>query len=705
MPVVSDYTALLSGDSWNGLEQSSAPAIVTFSFAAVALPTDLSVMGPDAYATFLALSNAQRDQARAAMQEWAAACGVTAVEVAAGNSDITFSSYDFSASPYNGRDGVGFYPFGDWNYYSYPHFFDGGFDVAGHVLLNTDSTSGGLFNYGLLLHEIGHALGFKHPTEVFTNYASGVTHDQVLAGDNGSDTIMTQQPGGPQHLTALDIAAAQHVYGTNAQDGSQYAAWAYNAGTNSFTFTAKTAGGFTRVSAVDDLVTGSANGDEVVGLTGNDTLNGLGGADEMFGGKGNDRLDGGTGNDTLYGGKGDDTLVVESLSDSTVEFAGEGTDTVEAGRSWVLAAEIENLILTGSGNSYGTGNGLNNVLTGNTGGNALDGGTGADTMSGGAGNDFYYVDTAGDRVIESSGQGTDLIFSSISYSLVGQVVENLILTGAGDITGTGNSLSNLLTGNNAHNVLNGGTGNDTLSGLMGDDTFYVDAVGDKVIELNGQGTDTIFASVTYDLAGRYVETLTLTGTAHINATGNSLANALNGNAGNNVLDGGGGNDTLSGGLGNDTYYVQTAGDKVVELGGEGTDVIFSSVTYSLSGRYAETLTLTGSAHINATGNSLANALNGNDGNNILNGKGGADVLSGGLGADIFLFETGSGADTIGDFSAVQGDTIDVHAYTGGTANAGLVTQNGGDVVITLGGGNVIIVQSAVRADVLTHIVW
>src|SRR5690606_34502057 len=94
----------------------------------------------------------------------------------------------------------------------------------------------------------------------------------------------------------------------------------------------------------------------------------------------------------------------------------------------------------------------------------------------------------------------------------------------------------ILYGYGGNDVLNGGTGVGTRRGGKGNDTYYVDNVGDRVIELSGEGTDSVRSSISYTL-GNHVENLTLTGTRTINATGNSLANRLTGNAKNNVLDG------------------------------------------------------------------------------------------------------------------------------------------------------------------------
>ena len=83
----------------------------------------------------------------------------------------------------------------------------------------------------------------------------------------------------------------------------------------------------------------------------------------------------------MAGGAGNDTYVVDAAGDTVTEAASEGTDTVQAGVSYTLGANVENLTLTGTGNINATGNAGNNTLTGNAGTNVLDGGAGNDGMA------------------------------------------------------------------------------------------------------------------------------------------------------------------------------------------------------------------------------------------------------------------------------------------------------------------------------------
>jgi Ca2+-binding RTX toxin-like protein len=435
--------------------------------------------------------------------------------------------------------------------------------------------------------------------------------------------------------------------------------------------------------------------------------------------------------DTLIGGLDNDTYIVDSQTDVITENLGEGTDLISSSVTYSMAAvaNVERLVLGGVANINGTGNTLDNVLQGNAGANVLSGGNGndllngvggIDTLVGGIGNDVYTVDTQTDTITEGIGEGSDRIDASVTYSMAAVAnVENLTLTGVGAISGTGNSLANLLTGNAANNQLVGGAGNDTLSGSAGvdtliggldNDTYSVDSQTDVITENLGEGTDLVASSVTYTLAAvANVERLTLTGVASINGTGNDLDNVLTGNAGanllsggigNDVLNGGAGIDTLVGGVGNDLYQIDSATDVITEALNEGTDVVQSSVSYDLSlAANVERLVLLGTANLSATGNELANLLQGNTGANTLSGGLGADVLKGGLGNDVliggagndlFVFDTplnaATNVDTINDFTLGDHLQLSASVFTGLAqgaldaahffAGAGLTGSNG-----------------------------
>jgi Ca2+-binding RTX toxin-like protein len=424
---------------------------------------------------------------------------------------------------------------------------------------------------------------------------------------------------------------------------------------------------------------------------------------EIEGNELNNTIDGGAGADFMVGGLGDDTYIVDSQLDEVYEEASAGIDRIESSVTLALSANIENLVLTGSAAIGGTGNSLANTIVGNaainalaggSGNDALDGGAGDDSLSGGSGNDTYFVDSMSDSITESSGQGTDQVYSTASLFTLQNNVENLTLLGADNINGTGNSLSNILVGNSGNNILNpGSSGTDSLRGGLGNDTYVLTrSTGVSIVEDANGGSDVVQSSVTHTLAAN-VENLTLMGSSALNGTGNTLdnillgnigSNTLTGSSGNDTLDGGsGGTDSLRGGIGNDTYILaRTSGVTITENASEGTDTVQSSVTYT-AGNNVENVTLTGTSAINATGNTLANVLIGNAGNNTLTGAAGNDTLVGGNGADIYSYSSTHGTDTIDNSSTDSAqDRLQV---TNLTRSQMTLSQSGNDLLISRNG--------------------
>jgi Ca2+-binding RTX toxin-like protein len=288
---------------------------------------------------------------------------------------------------------------------------------------------------------------------------------------NGDHAYEPGEGLGGLTVTAVASAGGQSVTQTFASGGYNLA---LAAGSYTVTFSASNLAPTTRAVTIGslnvklDLVnpaaassgsttpTGTENADTLTAAvnTGADSLSGLGGDDRLDGGGGNDLLDGGSGADDLYGDAGNDTL------------------------------------LGGDGADY------------------LQGGSGSDRMDGGAGSDTYYVDSAGDVVVESlsgSTGGSDRVYAGVSYTL-GANVEGLYLTGSGSIDGSGNSLANRIYGNGADNklfgygggdILSGGAGADTLNGGSGADTLSGGSGADRFVFAHGQaGGDRIvdFAS-------------------------------------------------------------------------------------------------------------------------------------------------------------------------------------------------------------------
>jgi len=227
-----------------------------------------------------------------------------------------------------------------------------------------------------------------------------------------------------------------------------------------------------------------------------------------------------------------------------------------------------------------------------------------------------------------------------------------------------------------------------MLGGLGNDTYVVDNTGDMVTENANEGMDTVQSSVTYTL-GANVENLTLTGTAKINGTGNSLDNVLDGSLNTKV-------NVLTGGAGNDTYILG-AGDTITEAANSGTDTVMTSATYTL-GTNLENLTLTGTTAINGTGNTLDNVLIGNTAINTLTGGAGNDLLNGGLGNDILKGDAGidvlEGADGNDALSDTGGNNLfnggaGTDTLTGNTGNELFIGGSGNDTLTTCTGADII----------------
>ena len=259
--------------------------------------------------------------------------------------------------------------------------------------------------------------------------------------------------------------------------------------------------------------------------------------------------------------------------------------------------------------------------------------------------------------------------------------------GAGNDTVHGGVGADVLAGDGDDDALFGGFGNDTITGGSGIDTVEGGAGADS---LNGGGGVGDLLSYKSSSAG-IVMTVTF-GTVALGAGGDAEGDrvlgfsdirgsafrdimtdadksTLPGQANDNLFAGGGGRDRLLLGGGNDTG-----------LGGIGDDFI--------------------------AGEDGADVLDGGNGMDVLRGGRGIDTLTGGAGADRFEFRLISDSspdlaaqDIITDFSAAQGDRIDLSAIDADATLAGnqafeLIASafqgNAGELRLVAQGGDLIV---------------
>ena len=232
-------------------------------------------------------------------------------------------------------------------------------------------------------------------------------------------------------------------------------------------------------------------------------------------------------------------------------------------------------------------------------------------------------DASGQKLsgLEGDATANSLTWSGTNSAIINGYSGNDILKGG--------KANDHLNGGDGNDVLAGGAGADFLTGGTGSDYYYVDNVGDRVIEASGGGTDTVASSLASYTLGANVENGRILSSGVANLTGNSLSNHLVAGAGDNVLNGGSGIDTVSYLSALSGVNINLGVNTVQTTGGSGNDQLIG-IEALMGSQYADQL----------IGNSTMNFLNGGAGN---------DTLTGGAGTDCFMLDNTTSTDHITDF--------------------------------------------------------
>ncbi len=206
---------------WNSTSAAGTAATVQYSFG-TSLPSYVSQYTDTrtASSTFQAFTDEMKVQTRAALAAWSAVTNINFVEV----SDSSSVAMRFFTLSEAGADFAGF----AWGAGSGSQV---GVSNRGDVWINRAQTDSG-YNPLLLLHEIGHTLGLKHPHEApilpdakdsiqttVMSYDQEYTYDikvtatRTATGVDWKSEYVRLETNGQAHLGIFDVAAAQSLYG------------------------------------------------------------------------------------------------------------------------------------------------------------------------------------------------------------------------------------------------------------------------------------------------------------------------------------------------------------------------------------------------------------------------------------------------------------------------------------------------------------
>jgi len=368
----SDVLSLTGYDNpyrWNAAAEVGTPTVVTYSFS-----TSQPDYDTDDRPGFTGFGATHQEYARDALDVWAASSGISFVEVPESvGGTIRFAMFDMTGlTNAVGRQlsGFAYYPNSTWSI---------GGDIymnANYYAANAATMAPGVRGYSILLHEVGHAIGFKHPFE------GDPTID--AAHDNGSYTVMSyDRPNTTVSLGSVDVEAAQYYYGTSG----------YSVGWDAATLTLSQV-----ATEAGERVLGIDLADQIHALGGNDTVRSQDGDDLVGGYGGDDLLLGGSGHDTVLGDDGLDVIYGNLQTDFL--NGGADADTLYGGQND-----------TTSGSAFGIGRDGVETLIGASGADVLYGNFGTDLLSGGADGDTLYGGQDGDSLV--GGDGADALFGNL----------------------------------------------------------------------------------------------------------------------------------------------------------------------------------------------------------------------------------------------------------------------------------------------------